>query len=293
MPAASRGPLLLLLFAVLFAGGCSVVGSLYERVDTLATLEADRWFALDAGQEQRFRAAMGERLEQNRREELPRYVNLIRNLAEGIERGADSEQILVDIETTRALMDETIRRSLPALADTMASLGPEQVERFEARLEERNVDYTRDYIEADPAERASARREMARKAVERWSGRLDSDQRATLDRMVDSIPDGSRPWNAFSLDWQRQLLAALRAGTDARTLEGLLVGWWVEGKGFDPAYAAQLAANRQRIAEGLADLLVALRPEQRARAAGRLRTLADDLHEVRAGDEQLAAHSAR
>ncbi|MFM7273554.1 MAG: hypothetical protein ACKO4A_06815, partial [Gammaproteobacteria bacterium] len=60
------------MLAALFAGGCSVVGSLYERADTLATLEADRWFALDAGQEQRFRAAMSQRLEQNRREELPR-----------------------------------------------------------------------------------------------------------------------------------------------------------------------------------------------------------------------------
>ena len=129
---------------------------------------------------------------------------------------------------------------------------------------------------------------MAREAVERWSGRLDAGQRATLERMVDGIPDGSQPWNAFSRAWQRQLLAALRGGRDARELESLLAWWWVDGKGFDPAYAAQLSANRQRIAEGLAELLAVLRPEQRARAAGRLRALADDLHEVRAIDEQLA-----
>lgn len=288
MPAVPRAVTLVVLLSALIAGGCSVVGTLYDRVDTLATLEADRWFGLDAAQERRFRAAMRERLEQNRREELPRYVSHIRDLADGIERGADSERVLADIEATRVLMDETIRRSLPVLADTMASLAPAQIDRFAARLEKRNVDYLRDYIEVDPSERASARRKMTREAVERWSGRLDPEQRATLDRMVDSIPDGSKPWNAFSLEWQQQLLAALRAGIDARALEALLAGWWVEGKGFDPAYAAQLAANRQRIAEGLAELLAVLRPEQRARAAGRLRALADDLHEVRAIDEQLA-----
>lgn len=265
---------------LLFVGACSVVGALYERLDLLLGLEADSWLDLDAGQKSRFRLAARGRIEQNRREELPRYIGLLELAAMRVEESPDAGTLLADAESLRLALRDTIRRSLPMVADALARLRPEQIEYFAEQLEKSNAEYAEDYLEAPPDRFRSARLKRSREAVERWTGRLDTAQRERLAALVDAIPDGSAAWSRYSLAWQQALLAELRAGTDSQRLLRLMEHWWTTDASMDPGYVAQLETNRRLIASALAELLPTLSQRQRARATREFRDLAGDLREL-------------
>jgi len=278
-----------LLGCLLLVGACSVVGALYERLDLLLGLEADSWLDLDADQKSSFRLAARGRIEQNRREELPRYIGLLERAAMRVEGSPDADTLLADAESLRLALRDTIRRSLPMVADALARLRPEQIEYFAEQLEKSNAEYTEEYLDVPPDRFRGARLKRSREAVERWTGRLDAGQRERLAALVDAIPDGSAAWNRYSLAWQQALLAELRAGTDSQRLLRLMEHWWITDAGMDPAYVAQLETNRGLIASALAELLPTLSQRQRARATREFRDLAGDLRELQRPDSQGAA----
>lgn len=276
-----RGSVWCIALLVLLASGCSVVGMLYERIDLLMGLEADSWLDLDADQRRHFRRAVRERMEQNRIEELPEYIAFLELAAMRVERSPDSATLLADAESLRLLLRDTLGRSLPLIAGTLAGLRPAQIDHLEERFEERNADYAREYLEIPPDRFRANRLRRSREAVERWTGRLDAGQRAELAALVDEIPDGSDAWNAYSLAWQQALMDQLRAGADREQLLALLTHWWTTDAAMDPAYVATLENNRRLIAEALARLLPTLSARQRSHAAREFRALARDLREVR------------
>lgn len=278
-----------LLGGVLFVGACSVVGVLYERLDLLLGLEADSWLDLDADQTRSFRVAARGRIEQNRREELPRYIALLELAAVRANGSPDADALLADAESLRLLLRDTIRRSLPMVADALIRLRPEQIEYFAEQLEKSNTEYAKEYLDAPPDRFRSARLKRSREAVERWTGRLDTAQRERLAALVDAIPDGSAAWKSYSLAWQQALLAELRAGTDSARLVRLMEHWWTTDASMDPAYVAQLETNRRLIADALAELLPTLSQRQRSRATRELRDLAGDLRELQRPDAVGAA----
>lgn len=278
-----------LLSCVLLVGACSVVGALYERLDLLLGLEADSWLDLDADQKSSFRLAARERIEQNRREELPRYIGLVERAAMRVEGSPDADTLLADAESLRLALRDTLRRSLPMVADALARLRPEQIAYFAEQLEESNAEYAEEYLDVPPDRFRGARLQRSREVVERWTGRLDAAQRERLAALVDAIPDGSAAWNRYSLAWQQALLAELRAGTDSPRLLRLIEHWWITGAGMDPAYVAQLDTNRRLIASALAELLPTLSQRQRGRAMREFRDLAGDLRELQRPDARGVA----
>ena len=270
----------IVLGVLLLMGGCSVVGTLYERLDLLLGLEADSWLELDAEQLQRFRDAVRQRVEQNRREELPHYITALELAATRVESPPDAQILLADAERLRLLLRDTIRRSLPLLADTLAGLRSVQVEHLAGKFDESNEEYAEDYLDVAPETFRKKRVRGSRQAVERWTGRLDAAQRAEVASLVDAIPDGSAAWDRYSREWQQALLADLRAGADKDRLLALMEHWWTTDAAMDPAYVTQLEDNRRIIAERLARLLPTLSDRQRRHAAREFRELASDLREL-------------
>jgi len=283
-PGRSRGGLTLrrLAFVVLvsFATACSVVGALYERLDLLLGLEAREWLDLDETQMHDFRRAARLRIEENRREELPEYIAFLELAATRVESPPDAATLQADAEKLRLLLRGTVRRSLPMIADTLASLHPGQVQHLAEQFAESNAEYAEDYLEIAPERFRKNRLRRSREAIERWTGRLDPLQREQVAELVDAVPDGSAAWSAYSQSWQQSLLAELRAGADSERLQALTEQWWTTDAAMDPAYVAQLEENRHIIAGSVARLLPTLTQRQRTRAAAEFRGLAADLREL-------------
>lgn len=259
---------------------CSVVGALYDRLDLLLGLEARDWLDLDAGQLRDFRHAVRIRIEENRREELPEYIAFLELAATRVESPPDAVTLQADAERLRLLLRGTVRRSLPMIADTLASLHRGQVQHLAEQFAESNAEYAEEYLELSPERFRKNRVQRSRDAIERWTGRLDASQRERVAELVDAVPDGSAAWSAYSQSWQQSLLAELRAGADSKRLQALMEQWWTTDAAMDPAYVAQLEENRHIIAVSVAGLLPTLTQRQRARAAGEFRGLAADLREL-------------
>jgi hypothetical protein len=268
------------VMALCLVSACSVVGALYARLDLLLGLEAESWLDLDAEQLHRFRHAVRGRIAENRREELPAYIDFLELAAARVEAPPDALTLQADAEHLRLLLRSTIRRSLPLIADTLATLRPEQIQHLARRFEESNAEYAEDYLEI-PRERFRKNRlERSREAIERWTGRLDSAQRGRVAALVDAVPDGSAAWNAYSIAWQDALLGQLRQGAGSEHLRALMEQWWTTDAAMDPAYVTRLEDNRRLIAATVAELLPGLSERQRKRAAHEFRGLAADLREL-------------
>lgn len=268
---------LCLLFAV---GACSTVGTLYGQLDTLAMWEARSWLDLDREQSQHFRRGLEERLERNRRHELPRYSALAAELAALAGTRPTAAEVHALIESSRELFRDTALATVPLLAATLQRLRPAQIDHLAAGFEESNAEYRAEFLDPDPATLREERLRAVRKGVERWSGRLDATQRARLARLVDEWPSGAARWYAHRLRWQQQLLAELRSGADVDAVAALLRDWWGDVAAYDADYAAELARGRWQIAEALAEVIGSLDARQRARAEARLQELAGDLEEL-------------
>ncbi len=265
---------------LLLSAACSVVGVLYERLDLLLGLEAESWLDLDGEQLHTFRHAVRQRVEENRREELPHYIAFLELAATRVASPPDAATLQADAEALRLLLRDTIRRSLPLVADTLVSLRPGQIRHLEEQFAQSNAEYAEEYMELSPERFRKNRLRRSREAVERWTGRLDATQRERVVSLVDTVPDGSAAWSAYSMGWQQSLLTELRAGAGRDRLLGLLQTWWTTDAAMDPAYVAQLENNRRLIADSLASLLPTLSDRQRARAAREFRELAADLREL-------------
>lgn len=271
---------------VLLVAACSVVGTLYERLDLLLGLEARSWLDLDAGQLHRFRHAVRERVEENRREELPHYVAFLERAALRVESPPDATTLLADAEELRLLLRGTVHRSIPLVADTLSTLHPAQVRHLEERFAERNAEYAEDYLDVPPERFRKNRLKRSRQSIERWTGRLDAGQRDRVAALVDAVPDGSAAWDTYSRAWQEALLSSLRGGADRDALRVLLERWWTTDDAMDPGYVAQLEDNRRIIAAAVAELLPTLSKRQRRHAAREFRELAADLRELQHPDGQ-------
>jgi hypothetical protein len=257
------------------------VGALYGQLDTLAMWEARSWLDLDREQSGRFRRGLVQRLEQNRREELPHYSALAGELAALAGTRPTPAQVHALIERSRVLLRDSALATTPLLAATLHGLRPAQLDYLAQEFEESNAEYREEYLDPDPATLREERLDTVRKSIERWSGRLDAAQRARLERLVDELPSGAERWYAHRLRWQGQLLGELRAGADVATIESLLRAWWGDVEAYDADYAAQLAEGRWQVAETLAEVIDSFDARQRARAEARLQELAvelDDLH---------------
>jgi hypothetical protein len=245
--------------------------------------EARSWLDLDREQSSHLRRGLIERLEQNRREELPHYSALAGELAALAGTRPTPAEVHALIERSRELFHATAQRTTPLLAATLSGLRPAQLDYLAQEFEESNAEYREEYLDPDPDTLREERLDAVRKSVERWSGRLDEAQRARLARLVDTLPSGAQRWYTHRLRWQEQLLGELRAGADVASIESLLRDWWGDVAAYDADYAAELAEGRWRVAEALAEVIGSFDPRQRARAQSRLRELAGELEDLHLG----------
>ncbi len=235
--------LALLAWVLVLLAGCSVVSTVYTRLDALAVMQAREWLDLDREQSGRFRERVRLRMQEHR---------------------------------------------APLLATTLAEMRPVQIEHLGRAFDRSNAEYHREFLAASPQRRDAERRNSLRRGVERWSGRLEPAQRAILDRLAQEFVDGSADWYAHRLRWQAGLLELLHDGADAGLIEAYVVRWWADGSEFDQQYATRMQGNEQLAAQRMAELINTLEPAQRARAAGRLRSLAGELYALhRAGEPPL------
>lgn len=283
--------LTLVLFAGLLLQGCSAVRVGYANADSLARWWLDQYLDLSPEQDALARERLTRLLAWHRKTQLPDYVSVLRQgqkLVAGQPTAADA----------LALGDGLVRRgrtlaeqATPDIAELLATVSPEQIERMAARLAEKNADYAKEAQLADgESGQRKARYKRTLERAEYWFGDFSGGQKATLRLLIDGQAAGSQFWHDERLRRQRDWLDLVRLVQRERPPRERIIQLLRDYAArfempADPARRAQAVALRRASAELAVAIHALTTPAQRAHADDKLGDLIRDLGELSQGSE--------
>jgi hypothetical protein len=214
-------------------GACSALRIGYSQAPELLYWYLDGYVDFNAAQTPRVREALEQWLAWHRQTQLPDYATQLARM---------QTEVLADTTAARVCewQGEVIRRAdlafdraVPAVADFMLTLTPQQIQHVERRNAKANDEFRDDYLQADPRKRAEATLRRTIDRAESLYGKLTDAQRARLAEALPKSPFDPDVWLAERRLRQQDALSVMRklGGGDV---------------GRDPAQAA-LRAYAQRV----------------------------------------------
>ncbi len=203
--------LLPLLAAILLLQACSAVRLGYGNADSLARWWMDQYLDFTPEQESLVRERLSRLHAWHRQTQLADYATLLTEARGLVDAKPGAPEMLAltasVIRRVRSLAD----KATPDVADLLASLTPQQIDRMAARLAEKNADYAKAARLADgEAGQRKARLKRLMERAEYWFGDFSAEQEAAIQRLVDAQPSGSQFWYDERLRRQREWLDLAR-----------------------------------------------------------------------------------
>lgn len=216
----------LLLLVLPWLGGCSAVRLTYGQGPLLAYWWLDGYVDFTSEQSPRVKAALEDYLAWHRATQLPDYAALLVRLQAIAQQPVSAAQVCSLNDEIQRRIETAYERAVPAMAEIVRGLSPEQINHLEKRYARNNEEAVRDFLQPVPAERQAASLKRTLERAETLYGPLDDVQRTLLAAGLQASPFDPRRWlderrarQQDILDGLRQLLAS-RA--DAATVQAAL-----------------------------------------------------------------------
>jgi len=266
---------------LLALSGCSALRFTYNQAPLLAYWWLDGYVDFSGDQTPRVRAALDDYLAWHRGSQLPDYVQLLQRLQPLAADRVSPAQVCAVADDLQRKLEVAYEQAVPAMADILRSFSPAQLDHLEKRYARDNQETQRDYLQADPAERAEAALKRTVERAESVYGPLDEPQRALLAAGLEASPFDARIWLAERRARQHDILRTLRQllaeRADAAAWQAALRAFSAQTT---QSPRADYRAYRQRLFEAncalSAQLHNNLRPAQRHNAVDKLKGWADD-----------------
>jgi hypothetical protein len=152
------------------------------------TRELDGYLDLTGDQKGQLRTRVDRELEALRRDDLPRWLHLLRQVRDAIGRGPTEQELGALLQRYDTLLDEAVDRLAPAAAEVLAELNDAQIAHFEARMLEKH-EKTYDDRKLPAAERREKADERLVESIESIVGDLRDDQQEAILAKVHALPD--------------------------------------------------------------------------------------------------------
>lgn len=193
------------LLLCIFLVGCSATRIVYNQLDWLFVWYIGDFFTLNDEQEDWLKEAVQRNIEWHRRNQLPKYAQLLRE----IERDTSAGVVTADIinrhyEQFIILWDEFIVQTTPDVTAFFLTLDQSQVDEFIGNLEESNQELWEEYAGKTPEERRKNRQNGAIKGLERVFGRLSVEQKDLVRSYQSGLHDVSVEWMTSRRQWQQE-----------------------------------------------------------------------------------------
>lgn len=271
----------LVLSALLVLGGCSTTRLGYEQAPRLLTWWLDGYLDLGSAQTAQVRQQLQGVHDWHRRQELPAYVALLRQMQALGAAPVSAPQVCALVEPLRAAAQRLAVQTGPLAASLLPTLTPAQQQHLAAQLDKRDREWREEWLDGTPAERLERRLKKARERAEDFYGRLSDAQRNLLrQRLAESTLDIELSWRERQRR-QQDLLALVRehAGSSrASHVQAEWLAWWQRSLDSpDAAYRAQLARLQTEACENLAELHNLATPSQRQRLVAKVQGYEVDL----------------
>jgi hypothetical protein len=201
-------------------------------------------------------------------------------MATRLARGVTQDDLVWGYDSFQTHLRESIRVGAKEMGGMLDALSPEQIVRFQERLEKENRDFAKEQGLAEAPER---RRELRVKRnidrMEDWFGSLSDAQVERIALYSKRAPLDNKPRLADRRRMQGELLAMIRKKQARASIEQWAMTW---DQRRDPVFQSMQQENLREYYSMLLDLDKTLTPEQRARAVKRLRGFAADFNALTA-----------
>lgn len=276
---------LVLVLALPLLQGCSAIKLGYQQLPTLSYWWLDSAVSFNDAQAERTKEALANVYRWHRGQELATYSDLLQRTAELSQGKLQADQACSVWSEVQALMDRTARVAITQAVPVVQMLGPRQLSHLARHQDSKNEDWDKEWLQGSAAERLDRRLDKALERYRSFYGDLSATQIALIRTQVQQ--------SSWSPEWGRQerlrreqdLLNTLRqsalGNASAAQVEANLFGVWQ--RWLTPpqdAGRAMVQKMTRQACENLAQLHNTTSPEQRQRAARRLRAYEQDIREL-------------
>ena len=213
--------LALLALAGLALTACGLVRMAYETAPNLTYWWIDGYVDVSGEQTPKLREGIDRWFAWHRRTQLPAYATLLARAQREIVEPITPAAMCAWAAEAEKQLDTALEAAVPAAAELMLTLTPEQLQHMERRFAKGNDEMRADFLQADAAERKAKALERTAKRFENLYGRLDDAQRERLAALLAKSSFDAERWAAERRLRQREMLqvlttvsAAGRAGGD-------------------------------------------------------------------------------
>ena len=263
----------LALAACLVLAGCSALRVAYDNGDTLLHWRLTRYLDVDDAQEAALDQAIDEFLVWHRSHELRKYAAIADEGARRVERGLSREDLVWGYDSLVTQARVSLRDAATRIAPLLDRLSEKQIQHIERRFAEDNRKFAREVLRGSERERRARRLKRDVERMEDWVGRLSKEELERVRLYTARAPLFDEERDRERRRLQAELVSIVRAREAGKRLPDAAANW---DRGRDAEYRAANEALFREFYAMVLDIDRMLSPEQRARAAGRLRGFARD-----------------
>lgn len=281
---------LVLLFSLLYLGGCSGTTFVYNRLDSIVPWYLDDYVDLDSSQQRQLDEELGPFLRWHRQQELPSYLLLVDEIDSGLNQPITVQQVasVYDaIELAWLRLEEQSLDWLLRLGDTLTE---EQIQELLVYLQERQEEYEEEYLPRTEAEYREETFDRFVDSFDDYMGRLDQAQRDRLQQASADLKRSDVVWLQERAIWLQRLAVMLQRepGWQQRVREAVAA----RGETVSASYREVYQHNLKVIFTTVADVLNSRTQKQDRRLRGELADLREDLQTLIAEGQAAAADAA-
>lgn len=168
------------LLSLMLLVACSKTTFVYNRLPTFIPWIVDDYVELDKQQDEMLETLLSDYLLQHRREDLPRYVDLIDEALVMLEGQVTKEEMIELYNDTQLEFSRLQSESMGWVLKVAGSLSNDQVNDFVQNLKVKQTDYEEEYLGRDEKEFRRETYKNLKKGLANYLGRLDKVQSASL-----------------------------------------------------------------------------------------------------------------
>jgi hypothetical protein len=266
--------------AVLLAG-CTVLGFVYDRLDTLVGFYIEDLVDLTPEQSAQLDRTLAGNLEWHRESELQRYAAFLREFAGTVDAGLERPRLLEASRRAEAYWRAIFVQAAPGYSALALTFTDAQVEQLIAALERKDTEEYAEHARRSAAQQAARREKSVRKFIERFTGPLSAPQRALVREHVARVPSDKEHWRVTRQRWRASLGETLRARAETPEFHARIVELIARpDELWTPQYRSAIDASRDSFIALVVALDATLTPSQRAATRRELLALASQVEKL-------------
>lgn len=272
--------LLSLALTASLLAACSGTRLIYERLDWYAKWRTSDYVSFKPQQATLFNQRFDQLWRWHRQQELPRYANDLREIADALNKTATVNDVERFTQRFRGHWERALARTVSDFCAVTKTLDDAQVKSILKGVEEDNREYAKENAEPSPEGRREIQQKRAEKWIKRWAGSMSAEQKKLAQRWASERRDTAARWVDYRQDWRVAFEQALNQRVASPRCEPMQPLFVSPMKMRDETLDSDMVFNEALWRKFVVDIATTLSDKQRVHAQKELRDLARQFDEL-------------